>query len=142
MNLLHAEDNLPDAMLVEEAIRTAELPLKVFLCQNGEEALDFITKAHLDPTAPRPDIFVLDLNLPRIDGFELLRRTRALQSFQYTPALLVTSTDSQADREEAARLGAVFFPKPISLDEFLKIGDVLRQVLADNHLLEGMPPVR
>jgi DNA-binding response OmpR family regulator len=135
LHLLLAEDNLPDALLVREAIRAESLPIEVFIVPDGERAMDFIAKAESDPDAPSPHVVLLDLNLPRIDGFEVLRRLRATEKFKNVPVLVVTSSDSPADRSEAARLGASYFRKPVTYDEFIGIGTFLRRFLEDSGLL-------
>ena len=135
LNLLLAEDNLPDALLVKEAVRTANLPLEIYIEPDGERAIDFITRAEEDPDAPRPHVLLLDLNLPRIEGFDVLRRVRASDKWKDIPVLIVTSSDSQADRSEAARLGAGYFRKPVTYDEFIKIGAVIRVILEEHGLL-------
>ena len=73
-NLLLAEDNLPDALLVREAIRMENLPLDVHIASDGQQAIDFIEQAENDPDAPCPHFLLLDFNLPKADGFEVLRR--------------------------------------------------------------------
>src|ERR1700722_20429959 len=75
LHLLLAEDNLPDALLVREAIRLEKLPLEVHVASDGERAIDWIAKVERgDEDVPRPHVFLLDLNLPKVDGFEILRR--------------------------------------------------------------------
>jgi DNA-binding response OmpR family regulator len=135
LNLLLAEDNLPDALLVREAIKMENLPLHVYIAPDGERALDFIAQAEKDPGAPVPHVLLLDLNLPKIDGLEVLRKIRAGDKFNRIPVLVVTSSDSPADRNGAASLGAGYFRKPVTYDEFVKIGGVLRQFLFANGLL-------
>jgi DNA-binding response OmpR family regulator len=131
-----AEDNLPDALLVREAIKLENLPLEVHVASDGERAVDWIAKVERgDPDVPRPHVFLLDLNLPRVDGFEILRRIRASEKCKNVAVLVVTSSDSAADRETAAKLGAGYFRKPTSLEEFLKIGSVLRRFLEEKGLL-------
>jgi DNA-binding response OmpR family regulator len=131
-----AEDNLPDALLVREAIRLEKLPLEVHVASDGERAVDWIVKMERgDPDVPCPHVFLLDLNLPRVDGFEILRRIRASEKCKDVAVLVVTSSDSAADREMAAKLGAGYFRKPTSLEEFLKIGSVLRRFLEEKGLL-------
>ena len=135
MKLLLAEDNLPDAMLVREVIRAESLPLEVSIVADGEQAAAFFAKADADPTAPCPDVLLLDLNLPKIDGFEVLRQLRSRRRCSNIPVLVITSSDSAADRAEAARLGASYFRKPHSYTEFLKLGVVLKRILQESGLL-------
>jgi DNA-binding response OmpR family regulator len=126
---------LPDALLVREAIMMEQLPLQVYIAPDGERALDFIAEAEQNPAAPVPHLLLIDLNLPKIDGLEVLRKIRASDKFSNIPALVVTSSDAPADRNGAASLGAGYFRKPVTYDEFVKIGAVLRQFLYANGLL-------
>ncbi|MGA3025420.1 MAG: response regulator [Bryobacteraceae bacterium] len=135
LSLLLAEDNLPDALFLREAIKAEDLPLEVHIAPDGEQAIDFIARAEKDPDAPCPHVLLLDLNLPKVDGFEVLRRIRASDKWKNIPVLIVTSSDSPADRSEAARLGVSYFRKPVTYEEFVKVGPVLRQFLKDNGLL-------
>ena len=135
MNLLLAEDNLPDALLVREAILAEQLEMDVHIVADGELAIEFIARAATDPDAPAPQVILLDLNLPKLDGFEVLRRVRAIEKFKGIPVIIVTSSDSPGDRSEAAKLGASYFRKPVSYEEFIKIGGVLRRFLSENSLL-------
>ena len=133
--LLVAEDNLPDAIIVREAIKKEKLPVEVFIAADGEKALEFFQRAESDATAPAPSALLLDLNLPKVDGFEVLRAIRASRQFKELPILIVTSSDSPSDRSEAARLGAGYFRKPVTYAEFLKIGVSIRELLRENKLL-------
>jgi DNA-binding response OmpR family regulator len=132
---LLAEDNLPDAILVREAIKMENLPLEVHIAPDGERAIELLVNAETDPDAPCPDVLLLDINLPRIDGFEVLRRVRASGKFKDVPVIVITSSDSPADRSEAARLGARYFQKPVTYDEFVMIGPLLRQFLEETGVL-------
>jgi DNA-binding response OmpR family regulator len=111
------------------------LPLEVYMATDGERAIAFFAAAEKDPNAPFPHVLLLDLNLPKIDGLEVLRRIRAGDKFKNIPVLVVTSSDSPADRSGAAKLGASYFRKPVTYHEFLKVGSVLRQFLHANGLL-------
>jgi len=133
--LLLAEDNLPDALLVREAIRTENLPLDVHVAPDGQQAIEFIARAERDPDAPSPQFLLLDLNLPKVDGFEVLRRLRASEKFKAIPVLIVSSSDSPGDKSRAAEYGAGYFRKPPNYEEFLKLGGVLKQLLKDNGAL-------
>jgi DNA-binding response OmpR family regulator len=75
---------------------------------------------------------LLDLNLPRRNGFEVLRRLRASASLSQTPVVVVTSSNAPSDQKQAADLGASYFRKPLSYSEFMKLGGVLRDLMGDN----------
>lgn len=109
-----------------------DLPFHVHLAPDGQQAIDFIARAEADPNAVPLHGLVLDLNLPKRDGFDVLRRLRASAQFKDIPVLIVTSSDAPGDLSQAAALGAGYFRKPPSYDEFLKLGGVLRQLLKDS----------
>jgi CheY-like chemotaxis protein len=129
------EDNLPDALLVQEAIKAEHLLLEVHVAGDGEQALDFIARAEKDPDAPCPHILLLDLNLPKVEGLEVLQRIRSRPKWKNLPVLVVTSSDSPADRKDVAALGASYFRKPVTYDEFLEIGPILGTFLKQHGLL-------
>ena len=135
LNLLMVEDNLADALLVREAIRIEGLPVEVFAAADGELAISFIESAENDPNAPSPDAAILDINLPKVDGFEVLRRIRASARYKHLPVIVLTSSDSPTDRSESARMGNGYFRKRPDYDEFMKIGPAIRQLLDQNGLL-------
>lgn len=135
LNLLLAEDNLPDALLLQDAVKGEGLAVRFYVVVDGEKAIDFFTKAEEDPAAPCPHALLLDLNLPRVDGLEVLRRLRAGQRFKDLPVLIVTSSDSPADRNEAARYGAYYFRKAVSYAEFMKVGPFVRRFLEETGCL-------
>ncbi len=115
---------------MREAIRTEKLPLDVHLVADGQQAMDFIERAERDADAPCPHLLLVDINLPRADGFEVLRRLRASAKCGEIPVVVVSSSDAPADRSLAAELGAGYFRKPPSYEEYLKLGAVLKQLLA------------
>jgi DNA-binding response OmpR family regulator len=99
---------------------------------DGEKAIRFIENAEKDESAPCPKLLLLDLNLPRKNGIEILERLRRSDKCGNIPVIVVTSSDSQQDRDDAARLGATrYFRKPHDFDEFVKLGEVVRQVLEE-----------
>jgi CheY-like chemotaxis protein len=135
LNLLLAEDNLPDALLVQEAIDLEKLPLKIHIAPDGEKAVDFITRAESDPQAPFPDILLLDLNLPKIEGLDVLRRIRSGAACRAIPVLVFTSSDSPEDKSRVAELKAGYFRKPVSYTEFLKVGGLIRKLLEERGMI-------
>jgi CheY-like chemotaxis protein len=119
-------------MLVAEAIELEKLPLEVHIVSDGQQAIDFLARAERDANAPCPHLMLLDLNLPKRSGFEVLRRLRASERWRSLPVLVITSSDSREDLSEAEALGAGYFRKPPNYEEFLKLGAVLKQLLNAN----------
>lgn len=130
LNLLLAEDNLADALLVRE-----HLPFDIYSAVDGHEAIEFIAAAEADPHAPSPHLLLLDLNLPKKDGFDVLKRLRTSEKYGAIPVIIFTSSDAAVDRRVAAELGARYFRKPATYEEFLNLGSVLKRVLTENGLL-------
>ena len=122
-------------LLVREAIRQEKLPVELFTVADGEKAIELLRNAELDSALPCPDLLMLDLNLPRRDGLEILRGVRASEKFRDIPVLIVTSSDSPTDLSQAAALGAHYFRKPASYDAFLKLGGVVKQMLREHGLI-------
>jgi DNA-binding response OmpR family regulator len=132
---LLAEDSLPDALIVREALRQEGLELDVNIAADGERAMAFLHESERDPDAPCPSAMLLDLNLPKMDGFEILRAIRASRKFKDIPVLVVTSSDSPEDRARLTELGASYFQKPVTYTKFIRIGSVIKAFLEENHLL-------
>ncbi len=121
--------------MVREAIRLENLPIELHIASDGQRAIEFIAHSEKDPDSPCPHLLLLDINLPKVDGFEVLRRLRASDRCKKVPVLMISSSDSPSDRSQAAALGAGYFRKPPSYDEFLKLGAVLKKLLEENGLL-------
>lgn len=127
---LLVEDNRADALMVQEAIEVHGLPVDLHIVEDGQKAFDFIQGAEDDSNAPCPQVLILDLNLPKRTGKEVLQRVRRSVKCKDIPVLIITSSDSREDRAEAAHLGANhYFRKPSSYDEYLKVGEILRDIL-------------
>lgn len=125
------EDSPIDVFLVKAAIAAHGLDIELHVLENGEQATGFIARIESDDSAACPDLFLLDLNLPRTSGFEVLSRLRRSKRCASVPVLVVTSSDADKDRAESAALGATsYFRKPSGYEAFLKIGEVIREMLA------------
>ena len=133
--MLMVEDNLADALLVREAIGMEGLQLELHNAVDGEKAIAFVERAEKDPNGAPLDAVLLDLNLPKVDGFDVLRRIRASERLKNVPVIILSSSDSMSDRREGARLGAGYFRKRPDYQEFLKVGQVIRRLLEENGLL-------
>ena len=119
-----AEDNRADVYLVELALKEEELPFTLRLASDGEEALRVV--AAFGDTEPVPDIALLDLNLPRQDGDQVLRSLRNHPNCATTPIVIMTSSDSVRDRDTAGQYQAIFFSKPSDLGGFLELGRLVK----------------
>jgi CheY-like chemotaxis protein len=100
--------------------------VEMMVVSDGEEALDFVEGRGKFAEAPKPDLIVLDLNLPKNDGSDVLKRIREKPEYEKVPVVVLTSSDSPKDRTAASSLGAeLFLTKPSDLDQFLGLGEVL-----------------
>jgi CheY-like chemotaxis protein len=128
--VLVVEDNRADVFLVERAIEYCKLSVRLKVIEDGEEALKYFERIESDLDIPCPDAVLLDLNLPRRSGREVLQSVRQAKRGGNVPVIILTSSNSPDDRRETAALGATrYFRKPTSYQEFLKIGDILGEVL-------------
>jgi chemotaxis family two-component system response regulator Rcp1 len=135
VQILLVEDNRADANLVEEALAEAKLECLLSVVREGEQAIQFIERLDADPTWPRPDIVLLDLNLPKVGGEEVLKRVRLSPACASAMVLIVSSSDARADRERAMALGASdYFCKPADLEQFMELGPKVRAMLESGAL--------
>jgi CheY-like chemotaxis protein len=122
------EDNKADVFLIREVIEAAEVPADFHIVHDGQDA-----KLFLDAADPCPDLVLLDLNLPKTNGEEVLKHLRSATSCRDTPVLVVTSSDSARDRDKVAQLGiTAYFRKPSAYSEFLKLGPLVKSVLTQS----------
>jgi PAS domain S-box-containing protein len=119
IRILLAEDSSPDAYLFEEALRRNGMTVEIDHCCDGEQCIRKI--ASYPPTKP-PDLCVIDLHLPHVDGLKLLETIRANPSFARTPLMVLTSSCSAKDRNVCLDLGAnAFISKPTNFDDFINV---------------------
>lgn len=124
------EDNKGDVFLIRESIQAASLEAVLHVVQDGEKAIKFFETTDTDPSQPCPSLVILDINLPKKPGREVLNFMRLSRRCAAVPVLVVTSSDSQRDRDEMARLGVNgYFRKPSEYDEFLKLGPIVKDML-------------
>lgn len=120
-----------DVLLIKEAIVAHQLDLDLQIFANGEEALHFIEKLDQDESVACPQLVLLDINLPRADGFEVLGHLRHSRRCADIPVIIMTSSAAASDRAKSTALGAnAYFQKPADYEAFLKLGDVVRKHLA------------
>jgi CheY-like chemotaxis protein len=128
--IMLAEDNPGDVFLVRRALEMHELDVDLVVVHDGQSALGLVEKGDLEESSRRPDLIMLDLNLPRATGSRVLERIRQSPRFARIPVVVVTSSDSASDRRAATLLGAAhYFQKPCDLAGFMQLGGIVRTLL-------------
>jgi len=123
--ILLGEDNPADVYLIRQALQDSGVDCILQVATHGGEMITAIEAAEMTP-----DLVVLDLNLPRHDGLEILQLIRSKNRFQAVPVVILTSSDSPKDRAAASELGADYYiRKPSNLDDFIAIGATLESLL-------------
>jgi CheY-like chemotaxis protein len=137
VQVLIVEDNEPDVFLVEEALRSEGVPAQFQRCHDGEEAIQALS--HIG-ASPAPDIIIIDLNLPKVTGLEILKHARSLKQLDGVPVLILTSSQSKTDRALSLQLGAdAYIAKPPTLPEFLStVGSGIRKLLERSKTASGV----
>lgn len=120
-DVLLVEDNPGDARLTREAFREGHVQVTLHVVTDGIEALDFLHQRRAHDDAPRPDIVLLDINLPRLNGDEVLEEMRADPDLDSVPVVVLTSSSAEEDVERLYdRHANAYLTKPIDPDEFIE----------------------
>jgi CheY-like chemotaxis protein len=124
--ILLAEDNPADIYLIREALKHNAVDASLRVATDGKDVLEHIRAER----ATAPALIILDLNLPRHDGIEVLEVVRATPGLSEIPVVVLTSSDSPRDRLNALHLGATrYIRKPSNLNDFLNLGAVFKELL-------------
>ena len=122
VDLLLVEDNPGDIRLTEEALKDGPVRVNLSIAKDGVEAVEFLNRRGSFKDAPRPDLILLDLNLPRKNGREVLAEIKADPDLRQIPVVVMTTSKSEQDIERAYELNAnCYITKPIELDDFLAV---------------------
>lgn len=122
INILQIEDNPGDVRLVQEAFKTCKVPFQLYVVNDGVEALNFLHQKEKYKNAPRADLILLDLNLPKKDGREVLEEIKNEIDLHRIPVLILTSSNADEDIIKTYDLRAnCYIPKPTDLDEFIAV---------------------
>lgn len=123
LNIMLVEDNPGDILLLEEAFQIAELSANWIIAQDGEEAVAMLHQAGRFQEIPRPDLVLLDLNLPRLDGRYVLGQIKSQTKFRQIPVFVLSTSTRQEDIDEAYALHAnCYVPKPMELQRLIDLG--------------------
>jgi CheY-like chemotaxis protein len=127
--ILLVEDSLDDVEITVRAFRKVRLANTVHVVRDGQEALDFLSREgdYSDRAdAPQPDVILLDLNLPKVNGLEVLEKIRASDGLSTMPVIVLTVSEQQEDVRKSYKLGAnTFITKPVDFEKFVHAMEIL-----------------
>ncbi len=122
VDILLVEDNAADVRLTEEALREGKVKTRLSVARDGVEALAFLRREGAFAQAPRPDLILLDLNLPRKDGREVLAEVKADAALRVIPVVVLTTSSAEADVSRSYSLHAnCYITKPVDLEQFVSV---------------------
>lgn len=127
IDILLVEDDEADVGITLRAFEKGKLKNNIYVVRDGQEALDFFShqgKYQDKEKYPRPDLVLLDIRMPKMDGFEVLKRLKADAHTNFIPVVMLTSSKNEEDVVKSYADGAAsYIPKPVSYDDFAKAVD-------------------
>jgi len=128
IEILLVEDNAGDVRLTREALRDAKVRNNLSVAGDGVEAMAFLRREGPHGAAPKPDLILLDLNLPKRSGREVLEDIKQDPRLAHIPVVILTTSQAERDIVESYRLRAnAYVSKPVDLDQFLKVVGSIEQ---------------
>lgn len=129
-NVLLIEDNEADVMLMKISLDGAGLEYRLTSLRDGAKSLEYVGQQSTGANPASPDIVLLDLNLPKVGGLEVLRQIRAANRFAKIPVVVLSSSQSPGDKAAVLReMNTSFMVKPVDLDGFLELGKKIKDLL-------------
>lgn len=133
IHILLVEDNEGDIMLTQEALEESKLNLKLSVVRDGKEAIDFVSKEGKYTAADIPDLLLLDINLPKKNGLEVLQFIKGDESIKHIPVMMLTTSSSEKDIDRCRKNFAhCYFTKPLEINEFLKVAATIKKLYFDS----------
>ena len=122
IEILLVEDNLGDMRLTQEALKEGKVYNNLHWAKDGVEAIEFLNRRGKYESAPRPDIILLDLNLPRKDGREVLEEIKSDEKLKQIPVVVLTTSKAEEDVARSYALHAnCYVTKPVDLEKFIVV---------------------
>jgi chemotaxis family two-component system response regulator Rcp1 len=122
IEVLLVEDNPGDVRLTQEALKEGHIMNNLNVVQDGVEAIEFLNRRGKYANSPRPDLILLDLNLPRKDGGEVLQEIKSDPNLRRIPVMVLTTSSAEKDMHNAYNLHAnCYITKPVDLNQFLEV---------------------
>lgn len=118
IHILLVEDNEGDVVLTTEALKSGTVANRISVARDGREAMDFMSLA-IDAPDQMPDLILLDINLPKVNGHEVLKFLKADEKYRKVPVIMLTTSSSQSDIQKSYRKHAnCYITKPVELGDF------------------------
>jgi two-component system, chemotaxis family, response regulator Rcp1 len=128
IEILMVEDNPGDVRLTREALKGGKVLNQLHVVEDGVAALDFLYRRPPHEDAPRPDVILLDLNLPKMDGREVLSKIKSDDALKVIPVVVLTTSQAEEDVLRAYRLSAnCYVTKPVDLHQFNRIVQAIEE---------------
>jgi CheY-like chemotaxis protein len=128
--ILVVEDNPADVLLIRRALRAAYAGAEIQVVSDGQQAIRTFEVLDGDYSLPRPTLVILDINLPKVPGPDVLKYLRESRRCCEVKVLVVSTSDAERDRDTMSKLGADgYFRKPSAVGEFMKLGDIVKTLL-------------
>jgi two-component system, chemotaxis family, response regulator Rcp1 len=122
IEILLVEDSAADVRLTVEALKEAKVKNRLWIAEDGVEAMAFLRKQDGHGDAPRPDLILLDLNLPRMDGRQVLKEIKAEPELRRIPVVVLTTSRAEEDVLKAYDLHAnCYITKPVDFEQFMEV---------------------
>ena len=122
IEILMVEDNPGDVRLTKEALKDGKVRNSIHVVTDGEEALSYLHKEGKHINSPRPDLILLDLNLPKKDGRDVLKEIKSSETFRRIPVVILTTSKAEEDILKAYDSYAnCYITKPVDLDQFINV---------------------
>jgi CheY-like chemotaxis protein len=136
-NIVLAEDNPADVYLIRQALTEHQVSCDVCVVRDGKSAIRLFSGSQESTGSVRPDLILLDLNLPQHDGIEILKAIRGTEELAHVPVAILSSSESPRDHQAASELGIVrYIRKPLELEAFMSLGKTIKDLLA----VDSSPP--
>lgn len=128
IDVLLIEDSFDDVFLMKEVLKESKININLHVVPDGEKALDFIFKNEPYKEVPTPDLIMLDLNLPKIDGREVLLKLKTDEKLKTIPIVVLTTSQTEEDINTAYSTNAnCYITKPVDLQQFIKVLNTIEE---------------